>query len=593
MIGALRRRKEWRFLASLPSAHRGLAISWWTLLVLRALMPAAFTVLVGLLIGAIHENEPLTGPLVGLGAVIIAGQLLAPLHAQVATNLGDHLSAWLHDTLLQATTQPAGIAHLESRELTDRLAVARDFDLGMVGPPLTVSMGLITGGLVTMAMGVGQAIVLGTYRWWAGPLVALTWLSTHWLLRESTVWDPNEGEVLDAQRRAEYAYRLAVDAPAAKELRLFGLSEWAVAQFASRRRQLVELRWHATRLRQRSLRWAILVLVLGNGLVFVSLARAAASGDIGIGLAVTFAQAAVGASALAFGGVNWALPIAAQSVTDVLSLRQSMEALGRLSSDGDRHAKGLPAAELRFRDVHFGYPAGAPVLNGLDLTVPAGTSLGVVGLNGAGKTTLVKLLCRLYDPTSGTIEVDGVDIRQFTVDSWRGQLTAVFQDFVRYEMSLRDNVAPLGASDEDVTDALVAAGAKGLANLDAIVSPGYDGGTDLSGGQWQRVALARALAAVRHGARVVVLDEPTAQLDVRSESEIFERVLEATRDCTSILISHRFSTVRLADRICVIEDGQVAELGTHDELMSQNSRYRRMFELQASRFDDPEQPNVA
>jgi ABC-type multidrug transport system fused ATPase/permease subunit len=161
----------------------------------------------------------------------------------------------------------------------------------------------------------------------------------------------------------------------------------------------------------------------------------------------------------------------------------------------------------------------------------------------------------------------------------------VFQDFVRFELPLRDNVAPSGGmTDDDVLAALDGAGARSVAGLDTILAKGYPGGTDLSGGQWQRVALARALAAVRGGAGVVLLDEPTAQLDVRGEAEIFERILAATRGRTTILISHRFSTVRHADRICVLEHGAVVELGTHDELMARGGRYRTLFDLQASRF---------
>jgi ATP-binding cassette subfamily B protein len=160
----------------------------------------------------------------------------------------------------------------------------------------------------------------------------------------------------------------------------------------------------------------------------------------------------------------------------------------------------------------------------------------------------------------------------------------VFQDFTRFELPLRDNVAPAGAPDADVLAALADAGAAGIADLDTILAKGYPGGTDLSGGQWQRVALARALCAVRLGAGLILLDEPTAQLDVRGEAEIFERILGATRGRTTILISHRFSTVRHADRICVLEQGRVVELGSHDELIALGGRYRTMFDLQASRF---------
>jgi ABC-type multidrug transport system fused ATPase/permease subunit len=251
---------------------------------------------------------------------------------------------------------------------------------------------------------------------------------------------------------------------------------------------------------------------------------------------------------------------------------------------GKRPATATPTHEVRFRNVTFAYPGGSNVLEHFDLTIPAGSSLAIVGQNGAGKTTLAKLLCRLYDPQSGGIEVDGVDLREFDLEAWRARVTAVFQDFTKFELPLRDNVAPSGAPDEEVRGALESAGAAGLAELNTVLARGYDGGIDLSGGQWQRIALARALCAVRLGAGVVLLDEPTAQLDVRGEAEIFERILKATRRCTTILISHRFSTVRHADRICVLEHGRVIEVGTHDELMAKGGRYWTMFVMQAKRF---------
>jgi ABC-type multidrug transport system fused ATPase/permease subunit len=299
---------------------------------------------------------------------------------------------------------------------------------------------------------------------------------------------------------------------------------------------------------------------------------------------IVFAQSAAGTSNIAFGGLNWAVDSGSAPVAAVLGLEPKMAAIGALAP-GAQRADRQPAKDIRFRDVTFAYPGGAPVLEHFDLTIPAGSSLAIVGQNGAGKTTLAKLLCRLYDPQDGAIEVDGVDIRAFEIASWRARVTAVFQDFIRLERPLRDNVAPGGALDAAIERALHAAGATGLATLDTVLARGYDNGTELSGGQWQRVALARAVCAVETGRVLVLLDEPTAQVDVRGEAEIFERLLAATRHCTTILISHRFSTVRHADRICVLEHGRVVELGTHDELMAQGGRYRTMFDLQAQRFN--------
>jgi ATP-binding cassette subfamily B protein len=588
-VTRLRSRREWVFFATLWRSHPWLTTTWWALLLLQGLLPAVFVVAVGTLVGAVAGGDPLRTPLVLIGAVFVLMQVLTPLHTQIGSLLGEHVSDRLHDRLLVAALSPEGVAHLEDREHMDQLTAARDFDLGMTGPPLHLSMGIIAGGLVEAVAGLAQAAVLAAYAWWAPLLVGGAWLSTHWLLRESTQWDRDTGEVLDAQRRAEYSYRLAVDAPAAKEIRLFGLASWLTDRFATDRRSLIELRWHATRLRRRPMRWAVAVLAVAGGLFFWSLGRDAASGAVGLGQVSTFAYAAVGASALAFGGLNWALSLAADGVASVLRVEAAMSttAAARAVPSGRVPADGMPAAGIRFRDVTFSYPGmSAPVLDGLDLTVPAGGSLAVVGVNGAGKSTLVKLLCRLYDPVSGTIEVDGTDLRDLDVESWRRRLSAVFQDFVRYELPLRDNVAPLGAAREEVLEALATAGATDLRDLDTVLSPGYENGTDLSGGQWQRVALARVLCAVRRGAGVVVLDEPTAQLDVRGEAEVFDRVLEATRGCTTILISHRFSTVRRADLICVVDGGRVVETGTHDGLLALGGTYARLFRLQAARFDD-------
>ena len=596
MLQRLTERKEWKFFGVLPKADAGLAAAWWAVLLLRGILPAAFAIAMGVLVGAVQRGDPLTGPLAFAGAIFVLLQVLSPIHQAVSANLGDRTAAWLYDRLTEACVRPPGMGHLEDPTLTSDLTVARDFDLGMTGPPLSISMDFIASGMVEMTGGVASAVILARYAWWAPIALAGAWLATHWLLRESAIWrDRNTEEVRGAQRDADYAYRLAVDPPASKELRLFGLAGWTIDRFIARRTRLHELQYAATRLRERPVIWSMLLVVSANILVFWLLASAAAGGRISLGEVVVYVQSAVGVSMIAFGGFSWALDGAAAPVAAVLRLEPTMRPAGGLRS-GDRSAQATPAREIRLRDVTFAYPAvastplsaGTPVLEHFDLTIPAGSSLAIVGQNGAGKTTIAKLLCRLYDPQSGAIEIDGIDIREFDLPSWRSRVAAVFQDFIRLELPLRDNVAPAGAPDDVVRAALESAGATNLAALDTVLARGYDGGTDLSGGQWQRIALARALAAVTLGAGVVLLDEPTAQLDVRGEAEIFDRLLTATRHCTTILISHRFSTVRHADRICVLERGRVIELGTHDELMGLAGRYRKMFDLQAQRFNVPE-----
>lgn len=597
-IREITRRPAWRFFATMTRSVPGLASAWWLLLVLRSLLPPALAITTGWLAGAVAAGTGLRAPLTAFGGVFVAAQVAPPLHQVVGTLLGHRLSSQLNERLMSATVEPDGIGHLERGDLSNDLTTARDFDLGMTGPPMFINVDFIAAGVVTLLGGIASALVLFGYAWWAPPLLLAAWGSTHWLLRESGVWrDRNTHEVKTARRHTDYAYGLATEPAAAKEVRLFGLADWLLDRFTTNRLRMHDLQYAATRLRERSLAGALAIVLCANGFLLWMLARSAYAAELGVQQLLTYAGAAFGASMIAFGGLSWAMDVASAPVVAIEELEPQMRAAGRLSTSEDggaAHRTATAHADIRARDapeivfdgVGFTYPGtDRPILRGFDLTIRAGSSLAIVGTNGAGKTTIAKLLCRLYDPQSGTIRVDGVDLRELPLAAWRARLAAVFQDFVRYELPLRDNIAPLGGSDESILAALTRAGADDLAGLDTPMAKGYPGGIDVSGGQWQRIALARAIAKVDSGAGVVLLDEPTAMLDVRGESEIFGRVLDATAAATTILISHRFSTIRQVERICVVEHGRAIEVGTHAELMESGGRYRTMYDLQASRFE--------
>ena len=246
---------------------------------------------------------------------------------------------------------------------------------------------------------------------------------------------------------------------------------------------------------------------------------------------------------------------------------------------------------FEFRNVSFQYPGSQrKVLEGFNFRLTPGERVALIGENGQGKTTIVKLITRLYDPTEGQVLLEGVDLREYDLDDLYSKIGVIFQDFMRYEMTARENIAVGRVEDIDRTDLILAAAEKGLAdevvrklplNYEQMLGRRFEGGVDLSGGEWQKVALARAYL---RNAEVLILDEPTAALDARSEFEVFERFAELTLGKMALFISHRFSTVRMADRIIVLENGKIVEEGNHDQLTRRGGRYAEMFEMQAASY---------
>ncbi|NUR06714.1 MAG: ABC transporter ATP-binding protein, partial [Nocardioidaceae bacterium] len=326
-----RERQEVVFFRSLTVADRRLGVVWWALVVARSVLPAVFAITTGAVVGAVQDGGDLTAPLTWMGVTFVLLQVCAPLHQAVGENLGNRVSAWLYDRLTDACGSPPGIGHLEDPELSGDLAMAREFDNGIAGPPMEVSLPFIAVGLVDFGSGIASAVVLAGLAWWAPLLLGGAWLGTHWLLRESAVWqDRNTDEVRQAAKHADYSYRLAVDPPSAKELRMFGLGDWTVDRFLARRTRLHELQTAATRLRERPLAVCLLLVTVANLVVFGYLAVQVTGDDLSLGRAAVFAQVAVGVTMLAFGGLNWALDGAAAPVAAVLRLQDAAAAAGAL-----------------------------------------------------------------------------------------------------------------------------------------------------------------------------------------------------------------------------------------------------------------------
>jgi ATP-binding cassette, subfamily B, bacterial len=485
-------------------------------------------------------------------------------------------------------SRPHGIEHLEDPDVRQSIdacveEINQQYFLGVQSTWQVLGQRL---------WGLAALGVLASWSWWVALVVLaatialnLTWSAYSQQIFEDIFRDRR-------RRRARWYRNLLVDQHSAKEVRLFGLTDFALARFSTTWHAALSELWAGRNAKRRPIYVAAALLLAAYVVALAVLAHGAWVGGVGTATLLASAQALTQLESLGMLGDMQTM------VNRQQALLLDLDDLSRRLPDGGGGYATIGrtggASAVRFEDVTFTYPGrDEPTFAGLDLDITAGSSVAVVGANGAGKSTLIKLLCGLHRPDHGRVLVDGGD--PGADDRLRRRVAVIFQEFVRYHLSLRDNVAMamLGEHRDEDVDAVVpralhdATGDPVLARVgswDRVLSGEYAGGTDLSGGQWQRVALARALASVDTGASVLVLDEPTAALDVRAEAELFDNFLEVTRGLTTILVSHRLSSVRHADRIVVLDHGRIIEDGAHEELVAHGGSYAQMFALQAERF---------
>jgi ATP-binding cassette, subfamily B, bacterial len=591
---------RYRVLRMLASAAPGLLAAALVFMIVEALLPNLVLIAMGRTVGDIPAalSSGLGSPAghrmllqLGVAGVLYAVSLLrGPAEDALSAMVQGRMSVVSRRRLIEAVSAPAGIAHLEDPAVLDRLSSAQGELLAY--EPSGAAMTLI-GRAGDRLSGVLACAVLATFRWWLGLGVLAMWLVLRRPLRElvrSRVGTFRRAT--EALRRSWYFAGLAWRPGPAKEVRVFGLGDWLVGNHRSLHAEAMRPSWiEIERLNRRIALLSVLVLA-AYAMSTATLGWAAYHHTITLGaLVVMLTMLPASMQAGSVNATDFALESMLSSVPDLDALTTEPAAD---AGDSAAPVAALPRGDIAFQAVSFRYPGtDHDVLADLDLVLEAGRSTAVVGVNGAGKTTLVTLLARLRDPTAGMILIDGVPLADLPASEWQRQVAVVYQDFTRFPLTARENVALdlLGEPVDPETLARVARRA-GVADLvaglrdgwETVLSAQYEGGQDLSGGQWQRVALARALYAVERGARVLVLDEPTAQLDVRAEARFYDRFLEITGGVTSVVISHRFSTVRRADRIAVLDGGRITELGAHDDLVRAGGTYAEMFELQVARF---------
>jgi ATP-binding cassette, subfamily B, bacterial len=602
-----------------PSGGSWLVFALVVLNVVLGLLPVAFIVATSVMIGRVPgavtagvgsgEWRDLVLAFGLAAGAFLAQQILAPAQAALGELLGRRIDGRVVDRLIAASLQSTGIGPLEDQRLLDDLAQV----VGWLEQGFRTA-GLACAGLLALIARYVQLVacclLVGyVFSWPAG----LALLATTMVFRRGNrgglrVYAGLWARRVAFWREARYYRGTALGAGAAKEIRIFGLAGWFSDHYRALQMKTLELVWAE----RRRIYFAPYLVYTAIGLVvagitLAAMGRSAASAAISLTQLTLGLQAALASIRLGenYAESDTATQFGMRAYAGVQAFERGVAAFDdrAVALEPLRQAAGLPARGIQFQGVDFHYPGSdRSILDGLELTLPAGRCTAIVGLNGAGKTTLVKLLARLYEPTSGRILADGIDIRSFGVDDWRRRIAIIFQDFNRYELSAAENIGFGAVELRDNRDRVRAAARKAgiLATLDRL--PGgldtplarqYEGGSELSGGQWQRVAIARALFALENGASILVMDEPTAALDVRAEAAFFEKFVDVTRGATALLISHRFSSVRHADHIVVLAGGRVIEQGSHDALLAAGGRYAELFHLQAQRFaDDGEEPEA-
>lgn len=620
VTGVLRRTAvdRWRIVGLLPRAGGPAVCAAVVVNLLLAAAPVLFVVATSRMIGWLPQavrdgvDSPAFGHLVTAfvvaAAALSAQQSLAQL--QVATGLlvQRRIDGWVADELMTAALSSVSTTPLEDQALLEQLTEAsREVEHGIQSP------GAAGAGMLALLARYGQllgyAVLVGVaFAWWAGlgllvAVLAFRHGQRGGLRRYAAIY----GAVVARVRRLTYFRGVAMGRPAAKEIRIFGLLPWLREEYRESYLDWMRPVW-AQRRRVYLTPYFLYTAVGLTALVAVLAALGLAGGDGQVGLTrlALVIQAVLAAVQLGefYPEADVQTQFGMNAYRAVGEFRTGMRdrtstgdvATGPTAPPPPGRVVDRPTgpADIRFEAVSFRYPhRTAQVFTDLDLTLPAGACTAIVGLNGAGKTTLVKLLARLALPDAGRITVGATPIDDLPPADWRRHLAVIFQDYLRYETSAADNIALGAIAHADDRDGIrAAADAAGILDaldalplgLDTPLTGQLRDGVDLSGGQWQRVAIARALFAVRHGASVLVLDEPTASLDVRAEARFFDEIIAATTGVTTVLISHRFATVRRADHIVVLAEGRVVEQGSHADLLSLGGRYARLFALQAQRF---------
>jgi ABC-type multidrug transport system fused ATPase/permease subunit len=558
------------------------------------LLPSATAVAIGVLVARLNEragtNEGIGGlvPIllvvgVLLIADLVAQTLITPIRERVAVEINGRIRQRTRRALLAFDS----IEHLDDQEMR-AAAELPVYDEGLFSIGQAVESQLWIAAKYVGAIAAG--LLVASFSPFLAVLAFALMLVQRSILHDQyNAFGTDLATMIDAKRQEQYWRSVVDSSTGGKELRLFQFHDHLFGRFAEA--QEVRAEFHEGIMRRAIPgQWKPFVLTaVAVGSICILSTRAALAGDLEIARLTVVLGATLVLSQLGQFGFEWlSIDAAGPQLAGLAVLESHTDPAPNRES-----ASPEPTPRVAFDHVTFRYPGSdEDVLTDVSFELEPGELVAIVGENGAGKTTLLNLLAGFYTPTGGRILVDGVDLEDISMSGWRTRIGLISQHFVHYELSALDNVALGSLSSPSQPDAELAALAAGAENLITALPAGWDtvlsrrlsDGVELSGGEWQRVALARALYASSCGSSVLILDEPTANLDVDAEVALFDQLLEHALGATAIVVSHRFSTVRRAQRILVIDDGRLVEDGPHAELLAQRGTYCRLYTLQAERF---------
>lgn len=560
-----------------------------TVLVAQGLIPALTLYLTKVTVDGISTlsfQEPQA--IITLVAVwlfaLATGVLLSPINQVLQGNVGEKFTAYVNLTLMQKAASLPGLDFLDNSRFHDQLNVLQE---GARNRPLNVMVLLVflVRDMITLVTVSG---VLATIGWWV-PLLVLVSAFPHGRLTlrlREMGWNALISRTPEA-RAMEYESRVALGSQFAADVRLHDLFPWLMGRY--------EQAFNAAHSTMRNVRArqalqvtpaSFITLLVSGGLFTWALLRAR-SGQISAGEVVIVVTGLAQVQQLVFGlientGFLFERILYFQMYFDFLELDPVVKDPPQPITLRDK------TPDIEFKEVSFSYPDGRLAVSGVNFVLRPGEKLAIVGENGAGKTTLVKLLLRYYDVSSGSILIDGIDLRQLEIAAWRSRIGAVFQDFGRFSYTVRDNIV-LGDAHEGDPRLAHATSLSGVDTFLHSLPEGLEsrlgkefGGTELSGGQWQKIALARA---IYRDSDILVLDEPTSALDPRSEHELFAQFAQLASGKSAFLITHRLGSVQMADRIVVLKAGQIVEEGTHDSLLTYGGEYQELWRMQAGQYE--------